>query len=122
MLLNPVVAARSCEQCAEWWYDDGYDKGQTGTWVFRDKILPDGRGNNIKRSPQAKTPCEHCPKKSPEYAKTLELSDRNAQMVQFYFQTVACSGANLTKRMKADELLMKNLTAIDRLFKRHERT
>lgn len=119
-----MVAARSCEDCKKWWYDDG-DKEGSGKFTFRNSIVSRGKRTanetKIERPSHAPTPCHHCPKGSPENAKALELSPKNLQAIEFYHRTVACGWRNLTEEMTADETLTANLTAIHAIHEQHKR-
>lgn len=115
-----MIAARSCEDCQKWWYDDD---GANGKWST--KIV--GRGGvNFERpkdpkTGQPKTPCEWCPKKSPEEAPKFELSAKNEAAYTLYRRLKAMRWTTVTPAMKRDEVLQRNVEIIDALVSAQER-
>lgn len=101
---HPEVAGRPCEECKRWMYDrDGKKTLRRGLPVLRPANVP--------------TPCSSCPKKSPAEAPQYELSFKNSQAVNLYYQTRAMSAGNLTSRQRFDPLLAKNMALIDRIIR-----
>lgn len=78
-------------------------------------------GVHQPRPPGTKTPCLSCPKKSPENAALLELSDPNLATVRLYLRSRATAGACLNDAEKEDELLLRNLAICDLVFRQYER-
>ncbi len=74
--MYPKVAARSCEDCRRFMYDDKGD------------VLTRG-GEPVKRPRGGRTPCATCPKvpagtPSPSPAAAVELSEEHRQALRFY--------------------------------------
>jgi hypothetical protein len=115
-----VIAARSCELCKEKWFDDD---PQNGKWTT--KIV--GRGGvefarpKDPKTGQPKTPCEYCPKKSPEEAPKFELSAKNEAAYQLYRRLKATRWTTVTPAMKRDEVFQRNVEIIDALVSAQER-
>jgi hypothetical protein len=125
LLLYPEVAARSCEDCQKWWYDD---LQADGTVKFTSKLVgierveqaaksqPEKRSEFMeqvcRRPANTPTPCDKCPKVSPSEARKHVLSSKNEQAYRFYRQSKAMNFANFTNRMKRDETLARNCQII----------
>jgi hypothetical protein len=119
LLFHPVIAARSCEECAKWWFDDDPANGKWTTKI----INRGGRDFERPKDPKTKqpmTPCGQCPKRSPEEAGRLELSEKNQQAYQCYRRFRALKGANITPAMKRDEVFGQNMELIDTIVRAHE--
>lgn len=69
------------------------------------------------RPPKTPTPCEQCPKQSPEKAHEHELSDKNWRAYVHYQQARA---VGLTDEERADPLVRRNFAIIDELKRQHE--
>lgn len=115
------MAARSCEDCAKWWYDDKPAEG-----LFQNKIVSRGdvqfeRPIDQKTKQRTKPPCEHCPKKSPEDARKMVLSTKNLQAYRFYRQSRAINHADITPEMAEDEIMRRNMEIIDTAVRTAER-
>lgn len=125
LLLYPEVAARSCEDCQKWWYDD---LQADGTVKFTHKLVGIERVEQAARSQPEKrsefmeqvcrrpanspTPCDKCPKVSPSEAHKHVLSPKNEQAYRFYRQSKAMNFVNFTRSMKRDETLARNCQII----------
>lgn len=68
------------------------------------------------------TPCESCPKKSPDQAHKYVLSEKNMRTYQFYRESRAMGFANLTEAMKNDDTLRRNFAIIDEIERQTERS
>ena len=75
-------------------------------------------GKPLKRI--GSTPCKTCPKKNPQEARHYELSDKNRRAVDFYYETRAMFGTNLTPRMARDSILRRNMGLIDKIVRDYE--
>lgn len=111
LLLNPQLADRSCADCAKYEYD-----------------LKTG---NIRRSPDGKpklriagsrTPCEKCPKKSPSREWEFALTPANVKTIQLYFAARATGGRVIPDDLANDQLLLQNLSHVDRIVSAWETT
>lgn len=119
LLFHPVIAARSCEECAKWWFDDDPANGKWTTKI----INRGGRDFERPKDPKTKqpmTPCGQCPKRSPEEAERFELSEKNQQAYQCFRRFRALKGANITPAMKRDEVFGQNMELIDTIVRAHE--
>lgn len=63
------------------------------------------------------TPCDRCPKQSPEKAHEHELSDKNWRAYAHYQQARA---VGLTDGERADPIVRRNFAAIDQVVRQHE--
>lgn len=80
MRVQPVLAARSCDHCQKFVYDE-----ETGT------PARDAEGKLIERDPRNTPPCRRprgCPKGTPEAPRTL--SPRNWAAYLFHLECQAC--------------------------------
>lgn len=121
------MAARSCEECQAKWFDDSTDP-ETGKWRFSTKTLMRG-GQPLDRPETFKPPCRQktatgatCPKGTPETAHENQLSEKNKRAVEFYKQTQACCGGNLTDAERQDGVLLRNLALIDEFYQAKAQT
>jgi hypothetical protein len=74
--LFPRVAARSCDECRHWWYDDRGEPVKRG-------------GEPLRRPKTSRPPCGSCPKvppgtPNPSPADAIELSEQHRQTVRHY--------------------------------------
>ena len=97
ILMHPEVANRSCEDCARWLYDE-----KTGKRLERNN-------QGLARPAGTPTPCWNCPKKSPQEAKTIELSRKNMTAYDYY----SMARAPLGDRLPADAITLRNHAIID---------
>ncbi len=105
LLNHPQVAFRSCDDCKRWLFDE-----ETGKIKKR-------KGVEIPRPEGVGTPCERCPKKSPELAHLYELSAANLKTLEIYWQCRATNGASLKH---SDDLLNHNLSLIHQVIESHK--
>lgn len=139
-LLEPIIAARSCEDCQKWWYDDAADP-KTGKMTWSTSIVREPQVAALAKSPQHKlelmeqtcrrpvdpktgkaaTPCDKCPKESPEKAHLHQLSHKNRRTVQFWKESRAMNFQNLNERMRADPILRHNFAICDELHRAADR-
>jgi chromatin segregation and condensation protein Rec8/ScpA/Scc1 (kleisin family) len=137
ILLHPVVAERSCEDCRKWWYDDAWKDGRQ---VWSTRIIGQEKVEQHAKSPaeraelmekvcrrpldpktkEPKTPCEHCPKVSPQEAHRHVLNKRNEQAYRFYLESEAVDFRNLTQETASDEIVMRNFRIIKSVRSRAE--
>ena len=138
--MEPVIAARTCEDCQKWWYDDRADP-KTGKYQWSTDIVNEAKVTALANSPEHKrelmeqackrpidpvtkkpaTPCGSCPKQSPELAHKHELSEKNLKAVEFYRHSRAMGFQNLTEQMQRDETLKRNFAICDEIFRAAER-
>jgi hypothetical protein len=124
-VLYPALAERSCEDCQKWWYDDLQTDGAvrwTNKLVGIERVEQAARTQPEKRAEfmeqvcrrpaNQPTPCDKCPKVSPSEAPKHVLSPKNQQAYRFYQESKAVAFANFTRRMKADEVLLRNCAII----------
>jgi hypothetical protein len=65
------------------------------------------------------TPCSVCPKKSPEQAKEMMLTDQNWKVYDHYLQA---KSVGMTDAERADPIVRRNFAVLDVLVKAsHER-
>jgi len=108
LLAHPEVATRSCEDCKKWVYNPDGSRQQRG-------------GKDVPRHPTVPTPCDSCPKKSPEEAHEYELSLKNMKAVQFHSISKACGFRNLTPELANDSIIQRNFTIIEGIEEHFER-
>ncbi len=108
MLLNhPEVAHLECKDCQEWIYNI-----ETGEQIKR-------RGRPQPRAPGQPTPCNRCPKGSPENAERLKLTTANVLTLRLYLRNRATLGC-LNDAERSDELLQRNFAILDTTFRAWE--
>jgi hypothetical protein len=66
------------------------------------------------------TPCDTCPRQSPEREAETTLSEKNWRAYQFYLSVRATYGARLVGRQKTDRLLCRILGLIDSIVRDFE--
>jgi hypothetical protein len=108
MLYHPQVANVPCEDCQKWVYDKNWRRAQRG-------------GQDVPRPPGTPTPCQSCPKKSPEHAKTLILTRRNSATLRRFYEQQATCGACLTEEEKGDAWLIYLFGLIGKELRQFER-
>lgn len=109
LLYHPEIIDRSCEDCRRWMFEGD------GTERMGSKRAMRG-GQPIPRPANAKLPCFHCPKKSPELAPVMELTERNQQAVRLYYEVQATFGVG----QPLDAVATKNCGIIGQIVRRHE--
>jgi hypothetical protein len=81
------------------------------------------RGRPLRRPADSPTPCWSCPKRNPAYAAGYERdAARIERALQIYFQIRATAGSGTLAGSLLDPLLRRNLTIIDAIVRRWERT
>jgi len=115
LLFHPGVASFTCEQCEKYIYD--FDTGKQKTF----KAGAERKEQPYLRPPNVATPCQKCPRESPEKAHEYELSDRNYRTLILYRRAKATMFHYLTEAEKTDPLVARNFAALDVLFAEHER-
>jgi hypothetical protein len=78
---------------------------------------PDRKELPMVRPEAVPTPCDKCPKESPEKAKELELSQKNWQALAHYRQATA---VGLTDAERGDPIVRRNFAIIARLKEEHD--
>lgn len=78
--------------------------------VEEGKFLPILRNENP-------TPCDSCPKQSPERGKELVLHPRNVRLLDFYRRHKAMKRAPMPKYLKRCQLLQHNFHIIECVIK-----
>ena len=109
MLQHPAHAALDCSECKQWIYDI-----ETATPKLR-------RGKKQPRPAGVPTPCQSCPKQSPERWETLKLNRRSLATLALYRRTRATYGRALNDAEARDELLQANFALLDAIFTAWER-
>jgi hypothetical protein len=115
ILFHPGVASFTCEDCRKYIYD--MDSGKPKTY----KAGPKREEKPMLRPANTKTPCEKCPRKSPEEAHHYELSDRNSKTWLLYRRAHATQFHFLHDAEKKDPLLARNFAILDELYAEHDR-
>jgi hypothetical protein len=101
----------SCADCKAWMWDP-----RTGEWTI-------GRnGQRVPRPSNLGTPCESCPRKSPEHEEATTLSKQNHTAYMRYLEIRAMSGACATEREKADRLHRTLMRLCDSAVRDYERS
>lgn len=72
------------------------------------------------RPPKVPTPCESCPRKSPEREAETTLTEQNWKAYEWYLQVRATNGACLVGRQKTDPLALRILAIIDGIVRGYE--
>lgn len=108
-LLNyPAHAGLECSECQKWIYDI-----QT--------CEPKKRGGKIQpRPPGVPTPCQSCPKKSPENWERIKPTRRTYATLELYRRNKATFGRTLNEHEADDEWLQKNFAILDEVFQANE--
>lgn len=113
MLGHPEVSGRSCAECKQWCYQD------SGERLSSKKVMR--RGQPQPRAPGSVTPCHLCPKipngAAPVPANAVELSAKNWQCLEWYYQARA---AGLSEVEKNDPICRRNMGWIDPIVRQHE--
>lgn len=114
LLFHPGAERVTCEQCRRFMVDQS-------TWKFKTFRAGAAREERLCARPRnLPPPCFECPKGPPRDAADSILTRRNARTLQLYLQVRATGGQCLTRRMRRNWLLMRNLTIIDGLYREWE--
>ncbi len=108
-MMYPGAAAIDCGDCAKWLYDLETGQRETAT------VGPQREKQFIPRPKGTATPCGHCPKKSPERAKEIELIPKNRQTFNLWRRARATHGAAIPERLRGDFILSQNFAELDAL-------
>lgn len=111
-MLHPGLARFTCAQCQEFSYD--FETGERDTFLGAD-----GTRLDVVRS--VPSPCEKCPKQSPDREREFTLSKKNMQTLVLYRQVRATGGACLTEHERLDPLLSYNLALVDSVIRECEK-
>ena len=109
VLFHPGPASIDCNDCAKWIYDLDTGKKQTHRAGPTLEERPNVRPASVP------PPCEKCPKKSPENAERLRLSDKNLRTFDLYKLHRATPFRNL------DATTRRNFAHLDELFRCRDR-
>jgi hypothetical protein len=105
LLFHPRIAARSCDDCRAWLYDE------TGARVLR-------AGQPVARPANTPTPCSACPKipaSAPVRTSVhaIELSERNRAAYSHYLGCLA------TRAFPDDPIVRRNASVIHQVREMH---
>lgn len=115
LLFHPGALKVTCEQCRQHLYN--LETGEQQTYVAG----PTREKRPCVRPEGVPTPCDQCPKESPQKARDHELSDKNRRTVLIYLESRATHGASLTPAMRRDPILLRNLAIVDGIYRDYER-
>lgn len=112
ILLHPGAARIDCEECKKFVFN--LDTGEKETYRSGPtrELLP------VERLPSVPTPCNKCPKQSPEKAKEIELTEKNWAAFAHYQQ---CKAVGLTEAERRDPIVRRNFALMDRLTAERDR-
>lgn len=102
-LFHNGAASIPCEQCKEFVFN--IETGEKQTY----KSGPERKELPLLRS-GSPTPCDSCPKESPERAKEMELTPKNWQAFQWYQEARA---TGLSDAEKNDPIVRRIFAALD---------
>jgi hypothetical protein len=108
-LNRPALLKFSCDECKEFVYDMQTGERETTCEGLLEVLRPVGP------SGKPEPPCKKCPKGSPDREHEFILTEANRKTYQLYLEVQATAGARLTKSMKRDRWLLRNLGLIHRL-------
>ena len=104
---HPHLCQRSCADCKTWWYRD-----------TKSNEIVKRKGEKLKRPPGSKTPCDDCPKESPEKEHLHILNRRSLKAVEIYWM-VQSTGITDELREKYPRLV-QDLSVIHQLIGQHK--
>lgn len=107
-MVHPGAASIDCRDCATYVYN--LQTGERETYDAGDRMLPILRGDNP-------TPCDSCPKRSPENGEKLKLHWRNRRALDFYQRMKASSRAFMPKQLRECHITQRNFFLIDQVLK-----
>lgn len=108
MLVHPGAASIDCGDCAKYVYN--LKTGERETYDAGDEVLPILRGDN-------ETPCDSCPKKSPENGEKLKLHWRNRRALDFYQRMKAMPKATIPRKLRDCHVTQRNFYLIGQVMK-----
>ena len=113
---HPRLASLSCDDCKK--YATKIPDGEIETYEI------DGRQEPVPRAPGVPTPCDKCPKGSPEEEHLHVLADQNYVMLAFHRQWKSArrNGLNfaLPEKLRNCPVLLENLTIVDEMMDAQE--
>ncbi len=112
ILFHPGAARVPCSECAKFVFN--LETGEKETY----RSGPERLELPVVRGPGQKTPCDSCPKESPEHAKEIELSPRNWRAWRHYREGRA---VGLCDRERRDPLVRKHFAMLEALEEQHAR-
>lgn len=99
-LNHPEIAALDCADCQRWIYD------------LKAKRFAERGGKRVDRPAGTPTPCKMCPKKSPQLAAEVKLTNRSERTLARYYESLATGGRCLSKAERGSQWLMRLFAAI----------
>lgn len=102
----PALAQLSCADCKKWIYQ-----------IPSGEAMLDDDNQRVPRPKSSPTPCEDCPKESPEQEHLYRLSWKNHKTVQLH-KRVKSGVWKLPERLESDPLLADNFAIIDAISER----
>jgi hypothetical protein len=111
LLFHPGAARIACEDCKKWIHNLETGERETFPSGPTRELLP------LERPANVPTPCNKCPKGSPERAKKIELTAKNWEAYAHYQQGKA---VGLTEAERSDPIVRRNFALLDRLTKERE--
>jgi len=110
LLVNPTIAGRTCADCRKWLYD------------LKSGILRrDHKGNPKPRPVGVSTPCDQCPKKSPDQEWEFLLNERSMATIELYYASRAMGGACLGD-LASDPITVRNFAHVERILSNWQAT
>ena len=111
-MFHPGAARIDCGECQKFVYNLETGERETFRSGPNRDLVPVGR------PPGTPTPCNKCPKGSPEKAKTLELSEKNWSAFAHYQESKA---VGLTEAERRDPIVRRNFALMDRIAAERDR-
>lgn len=109
-IVNPTIASRSCDDCRKYLYD------------LKSGILrKDHKGNPKPRPAGTTTPCDQCPKISPDREWEFRLNWRSVATIELYYASKATGGACLGD-LAVDPITMRNFAHVERILSQWQAT
>lgn len=108
MLVHPGTASIKCSDCAKYVYN--LKTGERESYDAGDEMLPILRGDNP-------TPCDSCPKGSPENEERLKLHWRNRRAMDFYQRMKGMPKASVPKHLRSCSVMQRNFYLISQVMK-----
>lgn len=116
MLLHPGAASIDCEDCKQWIYDLETGKRELV------RMGSDRREVPQPRPPGVSTPCSSCPKKNPENAEELKLSEKNRKTYQLWKMAKTSNFRCIPDELAQDPILLRNFAELDEIIRQVEQS
>lgn len=117
-MFYPALTRFNCADCQQFVYDVEWSHGCRGSGQ-RKKYC--GGTKDFVRPAGSPPPCSDCPKESPAKEHEHVLTADNWLTWQLWREVRASGGACLTDSMRADRVLLENLSLIDDLARIQDR-